>query len=297
MSDAASSYIIDTIFPRHEVHLTGGASGSGKTTLEAQLIESWRKGEDVFGYRSYPAPFCYVACDRSLQSIHATLARVGVKFSEWPLISLINTHIQRTIPSILVEARKLVPDLQVLWLDGIHSLCPKGRINDYDVVSHFLIETTRLCQKEDLTIKSLGHATKVREGEGFLNPRHRFLGSVAWGGYSDTMTLIDQANPEDPADSTRNVYLLPRNEGGQLIEYHFNATGRLVPIATIEELDLDKWFKKLPTGSNLTTSAIHEEGGRCNMSRATIYRWIKRMIEDGQMLRITDGLYQVRPPQ
>jgi RecA-family ATPase len=287
--------IIDRIFPAYENHLTGGASGSGKTTLEAEIIEDWRHGKPIFGYRSFPAPFCYVACDRSLQSIQATLRRIEIPFEEWPIISLINQPINMTlapIPQIIHLARKKVPDLSVVWLDGIHSLCPGGKINDYGVVQGFLTDITRLCQREKLTFKSLGHATKVREGESFLNPRHRFLGTVAWGGYSDTMTIIDQAKPEDPLDTTRNVYLLPRNELSQTIKYEI-VNGKLTQVTDVADLLMDRWLLQLMASTILSTEACQTQAEKLHISRATCTRWIKRMVEQGKLQKQDRGQYLV----
>lgn len=283
--------IVDRIFPAYENHLTGGASGSGKTTLEAQIIEDWRNGRPVFGYKSYPAPFCYIACDRSLASIQATLARINIPYKEWPIISLINEVAQAsTIMQIVNLARRKVPDVSVIWLDGIHSLCPK--INDYGEVQKFLVGMTRICQKERLTFKSLGHATKVREGESFLNPRHRFLGSVAWGGYSDTMTIVDQENPEDQTDTTRKVYLLPRNEASQMLRYEF-VDGRMRLVTEVSDLLLDRWLREMKAGSMISTVNITAQAEKLKLSRAATFRWIKQALANGSLQKSGHGLYQV----
>lgn len=285
-------FIVDKIFPAYENHLCGGASGSGKTTLEAQFIEDWRHGRPVFGYRSFPAPFCYIACDRSLQSIHATLRRIGIDYKDWPIISLVDTPKAVNVEQAVLAARAIIPNVEVLWLDGIHSLCPDGKINDYGAVQHFLVAMTRMCQKEGLTFKSLGHATKVKQGEEFLNPRHRFLGSVAWGGYSDTMTIIDQANPEDPADTTRNVYLLPRNAENQVIKYEI-VSGRLVPTGDAGEFVMDRWILTYKAGDTITTATIQAFGDKSKVSRATITRWIKANVDKGTLQKCDRGLYSV----
>ncbi len=285
-------FIIDRIFPAYENHLTGGASGSGKTTFEAQLIEDWRHGKPVFGYQSHPAPFCYVACDRSLQSIEATLYRIGVDFKEWPLISLVDKQSAVNIEGIVKVVRKLVPDVEVIWLDGIHSLCTEGKINDYGLVQQFLVGMTRICQREKLTFKSLGHATKVREGESFLNPRHRFLGSVAWGGYSDTMTIIDQEKPEDPSDTTRNVYLLPRNDEARVIKYEF-VEGRMTQKTAVGDLLLDRWLATFKAGAIVSTANVQTEAERLKVSRASATRWIKQTVDHGKLLKSGHGIYEV----
>ncbi len=282
--------IVDQIFPTNEIHLTGGASGSGKTTLEGQLIEDWRQGKPVFGYKSYPAPFCYIACDRSLQSIHATLHRIGVPYQDWPIISLINHPKITGAEQIVTTARSLVSDVEVIWLDGIHSLCPK--INEYDAVQTFLTSCTRACQRHNVTMKGLGHATKVREGESFLNPRHRFLGSVAWGGYSDTMVIIDQERPQDPTDTTRNVYLLPRNAENQVLSYEF-VEGRLTLKTDAGEFILDRWLGGLTSGTTISTQNIYAQAEKSKVSVSSAKRWIKHSIDVGKLLKTGHGIYTV----
>lgn len=289
-----SEFIVDQIFPAQEVHLTGGASGSGKTTLEGQMIEDWRQGKPVFGYKSFPAPFCYIACDRSLKSIQATLRRIGVPYQDWPIISLID-HPKIVGPDhIVTTARKHVSNVEVIWLDGIHSLCPQ--INDYDAVQTFLTACTRACQRHNVTIKGLGHATKVREGESFLNPRHRFLGSVAWGGYSDTMVIIDQESPQDPTDTTRNVYLLPRNAENQMLKYEF-VEGRLTLRTDASEFVLDRWLTGLTSGTVITTANVLIQAEKAKVSGISAKRWLKRTVDAGKLLKTGHGFYTVCFPQ
>jgi len=294
--EKVTKFVVDQIFPAYEVHLTGGASGSGKTTLEGQLIEDWRQGKPVFGYKSFPAPFCYIACDRSLQSIHATLKRIGVPHDEWPILSLIDHGNLNTPEQIVAAARRLVSNVEVVWLDGIHSLTPQGQINDYGTVQTFLTCMTRIAQREKLTFKCLGHATKVREGEAFLNPRHRFLGSVAWGGYSDTMVIIDQEKPQDPTDTTRNVYLLPRNAANEMFKYEF-VEGRLTMLTDAGQFCLDRWLAGFKAGDLVTTANVLTAGEKAKVSKSTCNRWIKQAIDSGKLLKTGHGVFTVSFPQ
>lgn len=290
MSD---DYVVDQIFPSYELHLFGGASGSGKTTLAGQVIEDWRHGKPVFGYKSFPAPFCYIACDRSLRSIQATLRRIGVPYEEWPLLSLVDHGITISTPlQIVKRARELCPAVEVIFLDGIHTLCPGGHINDYGPVQEFLTNCTRICQKEKVTMFGLGHATKVKEGESFLHPRHRFLGSVAWGGFSDTMIIIDQVKPQDPADTTRTVCVLPRNTEGMTLRYEI-IDGKFVQITDVGNTLLDRWLLQFKSGDTVSTANIQTEGERLNISRSTITRWIKNSVDLGKLLKTGHGLYSV----
>src|SRR4051794_13985196 len=56
-------HVIDGLMPVREVHLLGGPSGAGKTTWLMDFLEKWQKEEDIFGHKSHPAAFVYIAGD------------------------------------------------------------------------------------------------------------------------------------------------------------------------------------------------------------------------------------------
>lgn len=288
-------FLIHQLLPRREIHLLGGPSGSGKTTLLLEIIEDWRQGRKVFGYQSFPAPFCYVGCDRSKASTARTLERIGISPDNIPIASLIDSSMDEPdFPKVLALARSIVPDCRVLFIDAIGVLCPNGKINDYGVVSRFLTRGTRLCAKEDITIIGLGHSPKVKKGEAFENPRQRFLGSVAWGGFSDTMIFVEPVDPEDPADPNRKVILLPRNIRGETLDYQFNDDGRLV-CTTVQQSNfiMDTWLAKQAKGAELSTGALVEAGERAQLNKRTVHRWIKDVMENGRLVKAGHGMYKV----
>lgn len=293
----AHRYVIFPIMPSYEIHLISGPSNAGKTTLLFQIIEEWRVSRDVLGaYKSYPAPFAYLACDRSESSIRRTLDRISLPHEQIPMISLIDAAIADMAPTeVLKLARRKVPDLRVLFVDAIAVLCP-GKMTDYGNVCRFLTSLARLCQREQLTIVGLGHTAKVRGDDKVSDPRQRFLGSVAWGGFADCMIHIEMADPDDPTNPNRQIYVLPKNTRSELLDYHFNDQGRLV-CSTDEasELIMDGWLKQWQEGHVLTSAALRDAGMRCGLSRPTVFRWIKVAVEDGRLLKSGRGEYQVRP--
>lgn len=291
----AEQYIVHQLLPRREIHLLGGPSGSGKTTLLLEIIEDWRQGKKVFGYQSFPAPFVYIGCDRSKASTARTLERIGISPANIPIASLIDSSMDEPdFPKVLTLAKSIVPDVRVLFIDAIGVLCPNGKINDYGVVSRFLTRGTRICHTADITIIGLGHSPKVKKGEAFENPRQRFLGSVAWGGFSDTMIFVEPSDPEDPADPNRKVMLLPRNVRGETLDYQFNEDGRLI-CTTIAQTNfiLDEWLKKHTVGTALQTAGIVDEAARKGVSRAACFRWLKEQVEAGTLGKGGHGVYKV----
>jgi hypothetical protein len=294
-SPEADQFIVESILPAHELHLVAGPSGSGKTSLVFQTIDDWARTIPVFGYESYPRPFCYVSCDRSLRATDRTLRRIGAKI-EVPRISLVDSLIANDFSSVLKAARARVKDVEVLFIDAIAALCPSGKINDYGAVRSMLTGISRTCQREKVTVVGMAHSTKVKEGEKFLNPRQRVLGSVAWGGFSDTMILIEPDNPEDPADASRIVTLLPRNAPAETILYHFTPSGVLVPTnRDTEDFILDAWLRRqIPGPNEYTTASIVGIAEEAKLSRSSAVRWIRTKVSDGLLEKVRHGIYSVK---
>jgi RecA-family ATPase len=287
LPDSDPEYIIDNIMPAHEIHLLGGPSGAGKTTLAFQMIRDIREGRPVFGYATHSIPICYVSCDRSSASAVRTAARVGV--NDIPTIIAKRGH--RNIRQVIEDAKALVPNLRLLVIDAIGVLVPGGKINDYGAVMDFLGYCTELCELHHITILAMGHATKTKEGEGFIDPRHKFLGSVAWGGSSDTMLYIESSNPKDPDDPSRRIIVLPRNYPASVLAYTFNNRGHLIPVTEADdELTLDVKLLNVQLGVEVTTSTI--TGWGFPASRSTINRWILDAVRTGKLEQVKKGVYR-----
>ena len=282
-------YIIDDIMPAHEIHLLGGPSGAGKTTLAFQMIMDIRSGRPVFGHDSHPVPICYASCDRSSDSAVRTASRVGVNIN---IPTVIARRGHRTIRQVIDAAKELVPGLRLLVIDAIGTLVPCGKINDYGTVMDFLGYCTELCEQHHITILAMGHATKTREGEGFIRPRHKFLGSVA-SASCDTMFYIESPNPQDPDDPSRRIIVLPRNYPSCVLAYTFNALGRLIEISQAdEELTLDvKILVRLPIGEEVTTATLYERG--LPTPHRTVDRWIAEAVQSSQLERAGRGHFAV----
>ncbi len=137
MSDKMNpdNWIIETLMPTREVHLIGGPSGVGKSTWLFQMLADWQKGLPVFGFKSNPGNFIYVSCDRSDQSVGMTMDRVENSF---PCFSVVNRKmVGKNYRDILNAALLGHKDVKLIIMDGMTSLCPAGKINDYQTVSLF----------------------------------------------------------------------------------------------------------------------------------------------------------------
>lgn len=265
-------------------------------------------GKDVFGCTSYPRPFVYISCDRSAQCATLTFSRVGIDPDSFPAISLPETHRAFHLGSVVELAFSYDPKCEVIFIDGFATLVPDGKINDYRIIQRFLTDALHYCQDRNITIVGFVHATKVKEGEKFVNPRQRILGSVAWAGFSDTVILIEPSNPEDPSSGMRDVFLMPRNAKEDLLKYQLNDKGLFEPVDLIHggpyevnpsksprtrvKTDIDRMLDEVAVGEEITHRTICSWGSVIGISQSSVARWINRMCELGCLIKIRHGLYR-----
>jgi len=287
-------YLVEDILPLHEVHLIGGPSGAGKSTWTFQMIANWSQGIPIHDFASYPSDWHYVACDRSLDSVKRTLERIESRIDISRITSLVdNPSSQTTGAKALLECgERVLPKGGFLVVDGIGMLTPGGKISDYSIVSDYIKALTRGCKRYKITIGGLGHATKTKEGERYLNPRQRILGSVAWGACADTVIFLDAKDEQDTENGKRELLILPRNASAVRINLMFDDRGRL-----IEETDdvnwviLDSWLKRFGPTSEIATHEVADFAISRGISQRTYQRWLTTRVNDGVLDRPTRGLY------
>lgn len=287
-------FLVDTILPRGEVHLLAGPTWVGKTRFLLPLIANWARGEDVFGKKSYPGPYVYAACDRTMTSIERTLEGLGLLGEIGPIINRVNTKpLGGLHPENLLTEGLISLDTKLLVIEGLARLVPKGKLIDYNVVGEFLEVLTEFCQDYNMTIIGTVHATKVKKGQEIVNPRERILGSTAWGAYSDTIMILDSVEGADPKDNRRILYLYPRNAPGEKHLYTFDEKGRLIRSGQVTEdlSGLDMALVGYGPGIGIPTHMIVEWGEGLGMSRSTVMRWIKDRVDEGVIERMGKGMY------
>ena len=296
-SDAPTEYIVDPILPKHEIHLVGGPSHAGKTTLVMQTIAAWSKGKDVFGHESHPAPYCYLACECTGVTVRSTLNRLEIPPEDFTFASLIDETESTEFDAALQVARRTKPDLEVLFIDGIHRLC-NGKSNDDHAVGNFLATINRRLVTDNLTIIGIGNSTKVKGDDHFLNPRERFRGSGAWGTGTRTMIIVERARTDDLRNLARVVMIIPSNAPDQVLNYTLNARGIFTP--NIEELDRYEEFMSMivcrEPGEELTRAELLEIAsyiGDGGLPDRTMARYVDRMIEETRLERAQWGRYRL----
>jgi hypothetical protein len=291
---SSSEWIIDKLFPTREVHLIGGSSGSGKTTLLFQILQDWTAGNPVFGFQSYPVPFVYISCDRSLASVSRTMSRIGFTFPRYSVVDSGLVGRSFTGDSGLLQSFRIPRTTKLIILDGMTSLCPDGKINDHKVVANFLANLATLCQARDMTIIGTVHATKTKENEKILKPRERIVGSTAWAAYSETIVILDPADATN--DSSRRILdIMPRNSAHIHKTLEFSPSGRLVEVEDENTQSgkflLEQYLDNYSTGQEIPTSALLDARDN-GISLRTMERWIAELVTEGKLEKVRKGVYR-----
>lgn len=293
-----SDFLIDRILPTREVHLIFGPSGSGKTTLALQIADALSRGETAFGYPTHPARLCYVSCTRSESSIQARLRDLEIDARAIPHFALPRcSRDERTVSTTVAKVlERFGHALKLIILDGFSALCP-GRINDHRDVSQLLADAAHLCRREDLTIIGCIASAKSREEGGYVSPRDRVLGSIAWMESTETKILIEPMKPSKPLDPHRLITVMPQHEAPQEFYYRFDASGRLIPTElNVCAVELDEWLATIPLEDPVYTHTILEVSAALGISRASAFRWIDDKLETGRLIRIARGAYRIAVP-
>lgn len=291
-----TSFLVDTILPAKEIHLIFGPIAEENTLFALHFLAEWSVGHTWLGYATHPAPYCYVACEQSVESIRSAMAQVGLDPATTPHLSLVGRTVDedRTVGAAIRLARACVPNLRVLFLDGMYSLCP-GRINDYRDSSRFLLTTLRTCTEESLTIIGCVPTSKSREGEGYTTPREKIAGSGSWGAISFTKFLFEPRRPSKVRDMTRLLTVMPRSKHTNELSYTRTEHGLIYGAEGISNPELDGWLDTVPIGEEIPASTLVEAATRFGISRASLYRWLEERLELGFLCKLRHGVY-VKPP-
>lgn len=293
--------IVDSIFPIGEIHIIAGASGVGKTTLGFQMLQDWSEGRTVFGYRSNPCPFVYVSCDRSKGSVQETLGRLDIDPATIKMIDArgISKHGTDGFKHILDAARLLVPDVRVLFIEAFSLLIPVGKhIELYRTTADYLSAISRQLEKEKLTILGTSHSPKQRKDDEIIDPRQLVLGTVAWGGFVETIVAMQRVAPMNALDQRRRIYVLPRNAREEMFEYDVDKHGRFVEVGYESVTAVfDSYLTRLATGLLIPYERFTAAAEKSGISRSSLDKWLSDKVSDGILKRVTKGQYQVAPKQ
>lgn len=288
-------FLIDSILPANRVHVITGPSRAGASTLGLQMLDDWRRGEDIFGYKSHPAPFCYAACNLPLGDLRAHMRSLGIPTNgTFPHFSLVGSRKsdKRSFHNVFTMAMERVPDLSLLFIDSLSSLCP-GRITEDRVVDDFIDAMSTECQESNITILSSLRSSKARTGEGYLSPHERIIGSGAFCSATSTKFIIEPLKPSDPENPNRVLWLLPRVGKPRRLFYAFNDDGRLeLQSEYIPQAPLDNWLITVAPGAEVHSDEMLIIADQLGIARTQLYEWVKVQVELGTVVRMAKGEYK-----
>jgi AAA domain len=295
----APAFIVQDIFPTNQIHLIFGPQARDKTILLLQIMRDWTAGLQVFSHDSYPARYCWVSCERNTDSLRAHMTRLGIDPPSTYHFSLVDSERRenQTLEAALSIARQRV-NCSVLFIDGLHALCP-GKIIDSRDVTNFLVQAQQLMRSNRLTIIATAASPKYRPEDSTTPPGERFLGSGSWASMTDTKILVEPYDPMNLKDPARRVTLMPTHDEAVVGKYEHRPEG-LIWIGNDDTgaPGLDSWLECLPPGEIVTTSSIKNLAQEMHISRSTVTRWIKSKVEAGVLIpdEYSRGLYSVADP-
>lgn len=297
LEDPDQSYF-EGLFPKGQVHLFAGSSGAGKTTLAFEMYRALTQMDgEWLGRKTIPAAWAYISGDRASNSVKNTQKRIGVDFKIFSLVDhgMVGADIITDVFPSLPKFYGYRPNF--VYIDGFTSMCPGGKLNEYQPVARWLANMQMYCQRKNMTMVGACHTTKVREGEQFIDPRQRIAGSVAWAAYSESVVLIETTNTKGKDDGKRRVMLLPRNAPGDSINMEFAQDGTLrVSDSSIDAVAADSFvlgtlMVGFTKGEEIYYLKLWSDAQKKHIGRRTFDRWLAKMVEGGILGRVKKGVY------
>jgi hypothetical protein len=293
-------YIVDRLFRRQAISLLSGPPYAGKTTLMFQIIRDWSAGIPIFGYESFPAPCCYVSTIHTVQHAKDVMARVGV--IDTKVISTVNDgNESRSFERVCDLAGRIVPELGVIFLDGIHPMC-SGNPNDPGAVTESMANMNRLLSERRLTLIASGCSSKPKDH--YSSPRDRFAGAYSWLQGSSAFVSVDFVQPENPSDGRRVVVVHSKSGAAEKLQYRFTHEGMLALVSGTATTDpfqryenFDNILFAFPPGYVLTAQEIVEIGEQVGLSRSSVNRRLADLMSTGYIGKAKWGSYRIERSQ
>ncbi len=319
-------FLVDTILPSREFHIIAGPSGVGKTTWLLPLIHKWSEGEPVLGFKSNPFPYVYISCDRSLNALDSTLERVGLR--DWrihaysiedldkylkrykvPFVdertgeNRLGTHEDLTLaflPELFNDYMKF--DIKVFIVEGYGWFMesPNGNKGAYRDTIRLGSTIRKAYERYGCSLIVTTHVPKMKKGEGYANPRERIIGSVGQAAVASTIILLETGDEGDIHDMNRIVTICPRDSKAITLAYELNNSGGYELCkdqdSTVKERRalsvLDNKLGNEQVGVLLTTAMFEDWAKEYKLSDATMFRWIKNLVELGELQKCGRALYK-----
>lgn len=304
-------FVIDTIWPRAGFHALVGSSGVGKSTWLLQAIHDWEKGLPVLGFKSYPAPYVYIMCDRAQTELQDSLDRMGL--GNWDIkgysIEQLSSAPFEVHPDNLdiQDLITIFPWAQVFFIEGYtywYKNKSSNATKDYTDTLRFWGNVRNHFAEKGKTIIGTGHQPKNKP-EGVTKTRDKIFGSVGQGAVMGTVMVM-----EDDARNrkVRNLAIAPRNAREFTVVYDVGAMGELIFNRIRDEdekesktdekedsgatLQLNKKLQATASDDILPSSTIVGWANEIGVTRKTAQRWVTAQLESGYLTKLQKGLFK-----
>lgn len=278
---------VKNLWPKHRLNLISGASGAGKSRWILPQLYALSEGKPVFDEPTQAVKIAYVCCDRTSEDAKDTIADLGFDPGKLPIYSFMDNEMEWSFANVI----NLVPaGTQLTFIEAIAALVPGGNIIDYHAILRLGRQVHKTRRTSGIDFWGSTHTPKLKRGEDFKHTRDNIIGSGAWAGICGTIVHIHEAE-----SGQREIHILPRNAEPRTLYYEFAESGHLIECnLAVGTAILDIWLKAFKPGSTITTEVVLTQAERSKVSRRTAFRWIDEKVNEGVLLKVTKGVYEVR---
>ena len=295
------------VLPTGSVHLFAGAAGVGKTSFLARLCQALVLEQPFLGGRATrcPAKIGVITSDRPWSDHEQWFSAAGL--SDVPHYSLVDDQAfewgrlggrvdRMDIFDQAVAHLQLPPD-SLLILDTI-ALFLGGDVLNYDRVARHLGPLHQRCQRHDWTIIGTTHTAKMRVGKEhrYARPQDRVLGTAALVGCADT--VLHLAGPVETETALWELSWHPHHAKPGHVELTRDEVGlfeEVVPmlLPSVSSEQLARVLSQIPLDDPISTAHLQSKALFC--SRATVYRALKLLVDQGRVTQVGRGSWARQP--
>lgn len=298
--------LIEGLIPTGSICTLAGASGVGKTCLYATWIKRWLENQTIVGKKTRkPAEIGILCGDRRWQSHRQWFDAAGIPEDaikhyslrddeSFPWTDLRQTPKVKDMFSRALDKLNLAPDSLVIP-DPLALWIP-GKVNDYKDVAIGLGVIDNVIKPRDLTMLGIFHQAKqiADKSQQYKRPQDKILGSAAQIGFSDTAMYL--LGPEDLDVPYYGFGWVPHNAIADTFKFTRDAWGLFVPYTPHEDLDSVEHVHDIvpadTTGATVPQIEHQLESLGVKLTSRTIYRCLKKLMEDGRIQQPSRGKYR-----
>lgn len=282
------------------LNMLAGASGVGKTCLLSWLLKQISLGLPVFGTPTQaPTKIGYLCADRSIRTARYWLQKADYtglqtySIAEDPTFVPSRLRNKALLITVLEECltKMNLPPGALVVIDPI-AIFMGGNLNDYQGCAVACIEIRRLLRTKQLTAIGTAHASKQKSDkkERYQRLQDRINGSGAQLGYGDTQMYL--ASPEETGAKYYTFRWHPHTAPPADFALGRDTAGMFVPWAESEEAAQENdTLALLPKDGTPLALAVLLEMAPAT-SRATLFRRLNALLNEGLIERPGEGLYK-----